>query len=140
MPGVAPPRADWSDVRVFWAVAELGSFGAAARALRLGLTTVTRSVERLEAKLNAKLLNRTRQGVTLTEAGALAYDQALSIERIVERLEDEVADSKRSAENVASKSVVGVTKDDVLILDQGRPSNFTQKELRDAVLSVKKAG
>jgi DNA-binding transcriptional LysR family regulator len=98
MKDVVRRRADWSDVRVFWAVAELGSFGAAARALKLGLTTVTRAVDRLEAQLNAKLVTRGPQGVSLTEAGLLAHDRALSMERFAEQLEIEVADCEKLPE------------------------------------------
>jgi DNA-binding transcriptional LysR family regulator len=98
MAQVVRQKADWSDVRVFWAVAELGSFGAAARALKLGLTTVTRTVDRLESRLNAKLLTRGPQGVTLTEAGAMAYDRALSMERVAEQLEREILDREKAPE------------------------------------------
>ncbi|HEX4182653.1 MAG TPA: LysR family transcriptional regulator [Caulobacteraceae bacterium] len=91
-------KADWSDVRVFWAVAELGSFGAAARALKLGLTTVTRSVDRLETSLNTKLFVRGHQGVSLTHSGSMAYDRALTMERTAEQLEHELADCETIAE------------------------------------------
>jgi DNA-binding transcriptional LysR family regulator len=95
MKDVVRRKADWSDLRVFWAVAELGSFGSASRALKLGLTTVTRAVDRLEARLNARLFKRGPHGVTLTEAGTLAYDRALSMERFAEQLEVEVSDCER---------------------------------------------
>jgi DNA-binding transcriptional LysR family regulator len=95
MKDVVKRRADWSDLRVFWAVAELGSFGSGSRALKLGLTTVTRAVDRLEGQLNAKLFKRGPQGVTLTEAGSLAYDRVLSMERFAEQLEVEVADCEK---------------------------------------------
>jgi DNA-binding transcriptional LysR family regulator len=91
-------RADWTDLRLFWAVAELGSFGAAARTLNLGLTTITRAVERLECRLNAKLFVRGPQGVALTDAGALAYDRALSMERMAERLENDIASIEKAPE------------------------------------------
>ena len=45
MVSVIRRKADWTDVRQFWAVAEMGSFGAAARRLGAGLTTVTRAVD-----------------------------------------------------------------------------------------------
>src|SRR5580698_4749708 len=95
MKDVVRRRADWSGLRIFWAVAELGSFGAASRSLRIGLTTVTRAVERLETQLNCKLFKRGPQGVTLTEAGGLAYDRALSMERVAEQLEVEIADCEK---------------------------------------------
>jgi len=91
-------RASWTDVRLFWAVAEVGSFGAAARALNIGLTTVTRAVDRLEGRLNAKLVVRGPQGVTLTHAGALAYDRALTMERMAEQIEHDIADSEKTPE------------------------------------------
>jgi len=91
-------KTDWSDVRIFWAVAELGSFGAAARALKLGLTTVTRSVERLETGLGVKLFVRGPQGVSLTRSGSMAYDRALSMERMATQLEHELADRENIAE------------------------------------------
>ena len=98
MAHVVRRRADWSDLRLFWAVAEMGSFGAAARSLKLGLTTVTRAVDRLEGQLGAKLLARGPQGVTLTEAGQAAYDRALSMERVAAQLEHEVADCDKAPE------------------------------------------
>jgi DNA-binding transcriptional LysR family regulator len=91
-------KTDWSDVRIFWAVAELGSFGAGARALKLGLTTVTRAVERLETNLNTKLFVRGPQGVSLTRSGSLAYDRALTMERAAQQLEHELADCEKAAE------------------------------------------
>jgi DNA-binding transcriptional LysR family regulator len=98
MAEVVKRKADWSDLRVFWAVAELGSFGAAARNLGLGLTTVTRTVDRLEERLAAKLFTRGPHGVTLTEAGTLAYDRALSMERVAEQLEREIVNSEKAPE------------------------------------------
>jgi len=98
MAEVVKRKADWSDLRVFWAVAELGSFGAAARNLGLGLTTVTRTVDRLEERLSAKLFTRGPHGVTLTEAGLVAYDRALSMERVAEQLEREIVNSEKAPE------------------------------------------
>ncbi|HLI66209.1 MAG TPA: LysR family transcriptional regulator [Caulobacteraceae bacterium] len=91
-------KADWSEVRLFWAAAELGSFGAAARRLGVGLTTVTRAVERLETQLGAKLFVRGPHGVSLTRAGTLAYERALSMERLAEGLEKDLAGIEAEAE------------------------------------------
>lgn len=91
-------KAEWTDIRLFWAVARLGSFGAAARALEIGLTTITRAVDRLEDRLNTKLLIRGPQGVTLTDAGERAYDSALVMERAAETFETRVLDSQDSPE------------------------------------------
>ncbi len=105
-------KADWTDIRLFWAVARLGSFGAAARALDVGLTTITRAVDRLEERLNTKLLIRGNQGVTLTEAGERAYDSALTMERAAENFETNVLDSESAPEGrvklAAPDGVAGV--------------------------------
>ncbi len=98
MVNVIRRKADWSDVRLFWAVAEMGSFGAAARKLGAGLTTVTRGVERLENQLGVKLFVRGPQGVSLTRAGTLAYERALSMERMAEGLEHDLAGIEEALE------------------------------------------
>jgi DNA-binding transcriptional LysR family regulator len=56
-------------MRVFVAVAEAGSFAAAARRLRLSPTAVTRAVAALEDHLGLMLLARTTRSVRLTERG-----------------------------------------------------------------------
>jgi len=91
-------KADWDDIRLFWCVAESGSFGAAARALDSALTTITRGVDRLEANLNTKLFERGPQGVSLTEHGARVYDLALTMERSSRSLEHSVLDSESALE------------------------------------------
>jgi DNA-binding transcriptional LysR family regulator len=61
---------DWSLVRVFLAVAETGSFSAAARRLRSSQPTVGRQVAALEEAVGAALFQRYPQGMRLTDAGA----------------------------------------------------------------------
>lgn len=85
---VSRRRADWSDLRMFWAVAEAGGFGAAARALGASQSTVTRRIEELEQRLNARLFVRGPQGVQLTDAGRIAYDRVLTMERSAEAIEN----------------------------------------------------
>lgn len=58
------------DLEAFVAVAETGSFTAAARRMRVPKSTVSRRVARLEADLEATLIVRTSRQVTLSEAGA----------------------------------------------------------------------
>jgi DNA-binding transcriptional LysR family regulator len=91
-------RADWDDIRLFWCVAEAGSFGAAARALDSVLTTITRGVDRLEERLNTKLFERGPQGVSLTEAGVRVYDMALTMERSSRALENAVLNTESALE------------------------------------------
>lgn len=89
-------KADFSDLRLFWAVAEAGSFGAAARALGMSASTLTRALDQLEARLDAKLLVRSPNGVSLTPAGEAAFARVQSMERQAAALEMELAGFDRS--------------------------------------------
>lgn len=80
-------RIDWSDLRVFLAVAETGSFSGAAKALGLTQPTVSRRLDELETRLNAQLVVRGMQGVALTEAGELIRDHVITMERSAQAIE-----------------------------------------------------
>lgn len=64
------------DVEAFLAVAERGSFTAAAVALSSTASVLSRAVSRLESRLGNQLLRRTTRHVALTDAGRLYLDQA----------------------------------------------------------------
>ncbi|OZI72764.1 MULTISPECIES: LysR family transcriptional regulator [Bordetella] len=66
-------------LRVFRRVVELTSFAHAARQLGLSPAAVSKNVGELEAHLQVRLLNRTTRRMSLTEAGALYYDQIVRI-------------------------------------------------------------
>jgi DNA-binding transcriptional LysR family regulator len=55
------------------AVADAGSFTAAAEQLHLSSSAVSKSVARLEARLGARLFERTTRSLALTDAGAAYY-------------------------------------------------------------------
>lgn len=61
---------DLKDVRIFVRVAELGGFAAAARALHIAKSSVSRAIARLEERLGVRLLQRTPRALVLTDAGA----------------------------------------------------------------------
>ncbi len=63
-------------LRTLLAVADLGSFAAAARALHLAPPTVTLHVAQLESRLGTRLLHRAPAGVTATSAGSVLIDRA----------------------------------------------------------------
>ena len=54
----------------FLTVVEQGSLSAAARRLKMPLTTVSRNVSELEAHLRTKLFNRSNRQLVLTDTGA----------------------------------------------------------------------
>jgi DNA-binding transcriptional LysR family regulator len=66
-------------VTVFVAVAEQGSFAAAARRLSRTPAAVTRAVAELEASLITRLFNRTTRSLALTESGMLYLERARTL-------------------------------------------------------------
>ncbi|UBM27753.1 LysR family transcriptional regulator [Pseudomonas sp. p1(2021b)] len=66
-------------IDVFVAVADVGSFTAAAERLNLTSSAVSKSVARLEARLGARLFNRTTRTLSLTEAGSVFYTTCTSV-------------------------------------------------------------
>lgn len=62
---------DLEEFRAFLAVAETGSFLAAATNLGVARATLRRRVEALEARAGVPLFERSARGVVLTEAGAV---------------------------------------------------------------------
>lgn len=63
-------------METFVRVVETGSFSAAARALNVGQSAVSKTVAQLEARLDVRLLMRSTRGLTPTEAGQSFYDRA----------------------------------------------------------------
>lgn len=71
---------EWSDVRIFLAVARAGTLGAAARALHLSHPTVGRRLRALEEATGQVLFQRTADGFVLTEEGMGVLPLAEQIE------------------------------------------------------------
>lgn len=95
----SPPLSEWGHVRTFLAVAETGSFSAAARVLSSSQPTVGRHIEALEADLGATLFTRHPLGMELTSAGRELMGPA-------EAMRDSVRDLVLSAAG-QSRSVSG---------------------------------
>jgi DNA-binding transcriptional LysR family regulator len=66
---------DLNDVATFVRVADGGGFTAAAKALGVPKSTVSRSLARLERMLGVRLVHRTTRALALTEAGRAYYDR-----------------------------------------------------------------
>lgn len=62
-------RDTWSDLAVFVAIADAGSFTKAGRALGVTSSAISHALSGLEARLGVRLLNRTTRSVAPTEAG-----------------------------------------------------------------------
>ncbi len=66
---------DLNDVAMFVRVADGGGFTAAARALGVPKSTVSRSLARLERVLGVRLVHRTTRALALTDAGRAYYER-----------------------------------------------------------------
>lgn len=78
-------------IKVFCTVAEHRSFAAAAQRLNLSPAMVSKHVMHLERHLSARLLNRTSRQVSLTEVGAIYFDQARTTLEDLESVEAAVS-------------------------------------------------
>jgi DNA-binding transcriptional LysR family regulator len=86
---------EWSDLRVFLAVARDGSTVAAAKALGVNQTTVARRIAALEGATGLRLFDRRQDGYRLSEAGAALVEHAEKVEAAVAALEKVVGAQQR---------------------------------------------
>lgn len=80
-----------ADMVVFAKVVETASFTAAAQALGLNKSAVSKQVQRLEQGLSARLLQRTTRKLSLTEAGQALYEHAEQVARLAGAAQDAVS-------------------------------------------------
>ncbi|HET8597148.1 MAG TPA: LysR family transcriptional regulator [Castellaniella sp.] len=79
----------YAGVLAFLAVADAGSFSRAGDRLGIGRSAVSRSVQKLEAQLDARLFHRTTRSTSLTREGELFYENCRpGVERIVRALDE----------------------------------------------------
>ncbi|MCE2951296.1 MAG: LysR family transcriptional regulator [Alphaproteobacteria bacterium] len=65
---------DWDKLKVFYSVAQVGSFTRAAEQLNLSQSAISRQISGLEETLGAPLFYRHARGLIMTEQGDLLYD------------------------------------------------------------------
>lgn len=101
---------DWNDLRYCLSVVEEGSVTAAARALNVNQTTVSRRISSLESHLGKKLFDRSTSGWILTPVGE-------SILPAARRMQDETDTIKRSvlADSKELRGTLRITAVDVCI-------------------------
>lgn len=73
----------WDDLRYFAAVVRQGSLSAAARALGVNHSTVSRRVAALEAQSGVVLFDRLPEGYVLTQAGAALLETCEGVESAI---------------------------------------------------------
>lgn len=85
--------ADLNELWVFSKVVEKSSFTAAADALGLTKSTVSRRVAELEQRLNCRLLTRTTRQLNVTAAGAQLYAQCQAALLVLQEAEQQLVSS-----------------------------------------------
>jgi DNA-binding transcriptional LysR family regulator len=85
---------DWDKLRVFFAVAEAGSFTHAGEVLNLSQSAVSRQVSALEESLEVPLFHRHARGLMLTEQGDILYRAAREILQKLNSAEARISESR----------------------------------------------
>ena len=80
-------------LQYFYEVSRLGSFGLAAKRLRVSQPAVSKMVKSLEESLGVTLLERSRRGLVLTNSGKAAFDSAALIFSQAQNLRKKLSES-----------------------------------------------
>ncbi len=102
---------DWDRLRVFFKIAEIGSFSKAAEVLYISQSALSRQVALLEKELNCVLFYRIPRGLKLTHKGELLYKtvQEITVQLAsTEMMLIENKDAPRGVVRVAVTHVLGV--------------------------------
>jgi DNA-binding transcriptional LysR family regulator len=78
---------DLNALSIFVKVVEARSFSAAARRLKMPLSTVSRRIAELEEQLGVRLLERSTRGLRLTDIGTEVLEHARHSEELCEAVD-----------------------------------------------------
>jgi len=85
---------DWDKLRIFHAVADVGSLTHAGDKLNLSQSAVSRQIRGLEEQLNTNLFHRHARGLILTEQGELLFDATSAMTRRLDTAAARIRDSE----------------------------------------------
>jgi DNA-binding transcriptional LysR family regulator len=88
---------DWNDFRIFISVARHGSSAAAARALGISQSSVSRRIGCLEAQVGLQLFDKDRKGFRLTDVGATLLEASEDAISVFTQLESRIESLRRQA-------------------------------------------
>ncbi|HEV2674960.1 MAG TPA: LysR family transcriptional regulator [Aliidongia sp.] len=91
---------EWSDLRIFLAIAREGTLGAAARKLGQSQPTMGRRLRALEQAVGQTLFQRTGEGFVLTDEGAAVLSHAERIEEEALAFERQLAGQDRQLDGM----------------------------------------
>jgi len=94
------PSPDLNELRSFCTAADLGSIGRAAVRLHVSQPALSKRLASLEAKVGAKLLERSPHGVALTPAGRRLYAHASGLLDTAEEVSRVIAGIRRASQVV----------------------------------------
>ena len=84
-------------MRTFVAVISEGSFTGAAERLNMSPQLVSKYVAQLEARLGARLLNRSTRRLSITEVGQAYFERCGDVLADIEEMESAVGDATTAA-------------------------------------------
>lgn len=108
-----------TEMEVFVRVVESGGLSAAARALKLTPSAVSKLMSRLETRLGARLLNRSTRKLQLTPEGAGFYARSVQVLADIAEAEREVLAGAAPRGRVRINSVVDIGRNLLLPLVPG---------------------
>jgi len=85
---------DWDKLKIFYAVAEAGSFTNATTVLNISQSAISRQIQSLEQDLKVQLFERHARGLTLTENGEYVYKTAHEVISKLKEVETSLGDQK----------------------------------------------
>ena len=85
---------DWDKLRIFHAVADVGSLTHAGDKLNLSQSAVSRQIRALEESLNVTLFHRHARGLILTEQGELLFDATSAMSKRLDAASARIRDSE----------------------------------------------
>jgi DNA-binding transcriptional LysR family regulator len=109
-------RADTRELECFVAVADHLNFSKAAKQLYLSQPPLTRHIQVLEKKLQARLFERNTHAVSLTEAGALFLEDARTILSHLDRANETIRRAGQGETMRLRLAFIGALLDEKLVL------------------------
>ena len=107
------------EMEVFARVFELGGFSAAARALGMTPSAISKLVGRLETRLGARLVNRSTRTLQFTAEGRLFYERSIRLLADMDEVERSVAEAEIPKGKIRVSANIPVGRQ-LLLPDPGR--------------------